>query len=484
MLLGGMLVGRRALFIPRTAGLLFGIAAAVRLAWIPISRHQYDGHEAEQLAWFLGERLPGAGDSLAYPLNQWWWWLWGVVLPADERLPLWISAVVGSAGVCAVAGVVGMLAGRRAAWMAGLMAALHPTHAAWSSSAYNVVLPHAFGALALLFVVVAHRRRAPVLLWSAVGAGALALAGRLDGGIVAVPCAMLALRWFSVRQWAAPAGIGALVGVGCVWDVLGAGPLPGAEERWSSLSNNMPILVYFSPVDSWVALAVLSVLAWGAWRQDRWTTVAMAVLVVGCHLLMSSFDDYGARHTLPALVGIAWFVGAGAARLHAVGGVGFLVMAVLCVQGMVDMRGRYYGEEERFTQRLAEEPWQDLPRITQRPGQGRSCGWIAEDPRVSADPPRSHFNLLQASEVASLRGDGGCLYWCVDVQDWRWSSRGVRNRALRLDRMYVLQPTAILMEQSSGYSCLVMDVGERRTLGWPTVAERNGRRHSADSFLP
>jgi hypothetical protein len=49
------------------------------------------------------------------------------------------------------------------------------------------------------------------------------------------------------------------------------------------------------------------------------------------------------------------------------------------------------------------------------------------------------------------------------VQDWRWASRGVRPRALRLLHLYPAQPVAVLTEAESGYACLLLELGERRS---------------------
>ena len=454
-----------------------------RVLLVPIGRHTYDGHEAEHLSWFLGERAPGAGDTLAYPLMQWWWWLWGLLLPADERLPLVISVAVGALGACALAALVGAVAGRRAGLLAGALVALHPTHVAWSSSAYNVILPHTLGYTAVAFVVLSERWRSDALRWAAVGAGILAVSGRIETIVYALPCALLALGTPSRTRWFLPAVVGAVVGVGATLPVAGAGPLPGAEERWQSLWINLPLTVFHAPLDSVWVLAAFAVLAVLAARRERLGTLAVLLLAAACHVLMSSFDDYGGRHTLPALVAAAWCVGVGGSagprwRLLPLGAV-----AVALGVGVWDLYPRFYGSEEAYVAKLSEEPWAALPRLAEPPGRAEGCGWIAEDERVADVPPRSHFNLLSAAEVAGLRGADGCLHWCVDVQDWRWSSRGVRSRAQRLDRMYILHPVAV-MEHASGYSCLVMRVGERSKRAWPVAPGWHGRGHSADSFLP
>ena len=71
-------------------------------------------------------------------------------------------------------------------------------------------------------------------------------------------------------------------------------------------------------------------------------------------------------------------------------------------------------------------------------------------------------DALDPAEEAALRGPSGCLAWCLDVQDWRWSSRGVRDRAIRLARLFPLEPAAVVIDPTSGYSCLMARLGARR----------------------
>ena len=482
LLLGGLLWGRRVVFSASSA-LVFLSALLARLLWVPVHRHQYDGHEADALSWFLGERSPGAADTLSYPLLQWWWWLLGLALPPDERLPVWISAVVGAAGVVILSSAVCTWAGTRAGLAAGLLLAAHPTHAAWSSSAYNVILPHTLGMLSVCLVSMAARERSDGLLWAAAGAGVLAISGRIETIVYALPCAVLLSRCSPWRRTVLPSLSGVLLGIWGVWPVLSAGPLPGSEERWQSLWMNLPLLVFHAPLDGLLSLSALCILAAGAWRRDRGLTLVMLAFAVVNHVLMSSFDDYGARHTLPALVSVAWLVGGGVCGLGRLGVLCWLVLLVSFGQGMADLRQRYYAEEEVFIEVMSSQPWSSLPRVSARPGREEGCGWIAEDPRVADVPARSHFNLLSAAEVDTLRGEAGCLYWCLDTQDWRWSSRGVRNRALRLDRVYILHSRSVL-EHPSGYSCLVMWVGDRGSSVWPLATGWHGRGHPTDSRLP
>ena len=88
-----------------------------------------------------------------------------------------------------------------------------------------------------------------------------------------------------------------------------------------------------------------------------------------------------------------------------------------------------------------------------------------EDPRIAADPPRSHFNLLDAAEAEALRAEGGgCLWWLYGVQDHRLSSRAVRDRAIRTMLLYETKPVAVVIGPERGYVGLTMEIGNRRAL--------------------
>lgn len=489
LLVGALIAGRRRLWIGPLGPLAVLGVLLVRLWGIPaLERHQYDGHEADHLSFFLGTAAPGAADTLRYPLMQWWWWLWGVLLPADPRLPIVISAVAASLGAAALAGGIGVLAGKRAGWVALLVLALHPTHVAWSSSAYNVGLPVALGGLAVLGVAIG--RAQPTERWPLVlTAAALALAtnGRLELAVLALPCGLLALGDAGnaaqiLKRWGPVLIGGLLLAAPGLWAVVAAGPLPGAEERAQSFAINQGLLDYHTPYHHSVGLILLAVGLLAAGRRWSWTTLALSSVIVVNHLLVATFNDYGARHTLPALVGIAWLLGAGAAALPRSLTPGVILGILwLSLPALFDLRERFYAEEDAFVAILSAPPYDDLPRWDGPPDD--DCGWIAEDARVASDPPRSHFNLLSPQEAAALRGDGGCLRWCLDIQDWRWSSRSVRDRGIRLRYLYALRSEAVVLERSSGYACLVMRVGERST-GASLLTEWHGRGHPADSRLP
>ena len=464
---------------------LFVLALVVRVVVVPAwGHHVYDGHEAEYYDLFRGVREPNRGGTVLYPAMQWLWWGLGRVLPAWPRIPMVLMAGVGSLGVLIAAGVVRRLATPAAGWMAGVLVALHPVHAAWSSSAYNVVLPWTLGAGVLWCgAVIATSRRAPrSLAWLGAGLLALTVATRMDAALVGLPAALLVLTgrpggmawrsWLRDRAGLLPAlgvGIG-LAGV-AAFPLVYPGEVPGAGERALSFAVNVSLVDLYLPRGVWVGLGL--VLVGGLCAMRRWPVVTLVLLlgVVANHLVLAAFDDLGDRHLLTGLLGLAWAVAAGVAAAPGGWRTGVPLCAgaiLVLASGLLDMRDRFYGSEEAYAELLSGPPWDGLPRWTvesARTRNGKECGWVAEDPRVSTAPVASHFNLLDPAEADSLRGGDGCLRWCADVQDWRWSSRGVRDRAIRVAHLYELEPVAVVEEPRSGYACVVLDVGARTCCG-------------------
>lgn len=506
LLLVGAVWSRSHLRLPARALAWVAVAVALRLWGLPVfEAHVYDGHEAEYYDLFVGTRSPTRGGPVLYPAMQWFWWGLGKILPHDPRVPVVLMAFIGTAGAGILAAALGLLSDRRAGWAAAWLLALHPVHVAWSSSAYNVVLPWALGALALwcgVQLLRLHRPHAGLALLGA-AAGALAVATRIESGLWGVLVVALAVAWWPPRPGRGsdgvaarlrgrlpllvPALVGGMLAMAAAWPILFPGELPGAGERALSFAINRGHLAPLAPLG--VGSGLVLVIVGGAAAATRWPAATFVLLLasLATHLLFATFDDYGDRHGLLALPGLVFAVAAGASALADRSHVGFRGAALalwlggmgLAGAGLIDLRERYYGAEERFADRLAQEPWASLPRWT--PEDARTdCGWVAEDPRVAAEPVASHFNLLDPLEAAALRGSGGCLRWCADVQDWRWSSRGVRDRALRLSHLYTLSAVAVVREPASGYSCLVFEVGARTCCH----VGRDGQRPPTQSPAP
>ena len=109
---------------------------------------------------------------------------------------------------------------------------------------------------------------------------------------------------------------------------------------------------------------------------------------------------------------------------------------------------------------LSRYPQAELREMT--PEERPNCTLIAEADPIAESPPLSHFNLLADREAEGLRARTGCLHWCPDVQDGRWSSRAVLDRAIRIESLYELMPLGMVREPLSGYACFLYEVGSRR----------------------
>ncbi len=473
------LVHRRRQILPRrewwlpALGVVF-LALLVRFVWLPVPQeHVFDGHEADYLDFFLGQRSPSRGGTVLYPAMQWLYWLAGKALSGAGWL-LVISASAAMLSIAAAAGLAGRLFGGRAALWTGSLLALYGNHAFWSSSAYNVMIPLALSLVFLWALLRAQEAGGLGFSLLAASAGMLAVATRLESAVVIVPALLLVLRqpprplWKHLAVLAAGAGLA----LAAVLPLLLPGGMPG-EGEWAFMwPINIGLVDFLAPwCGAW--LLPLVVVAWlpepepgNRLRRrglSRGGVLAMLAWALAVHAVMAAFDDYGYRHALPAGVALAILAGGvlGALRRGPALAVG---LTLLLLHGLETQRiaGFYYASEEAYVDALPP----GLPRLSvqERP----ECTLVSEEHRVVGDDQLSHFNLLDPGEALRLRERGqGCLQWCPDLQDWRWNSRSVRDRALRTLHLYPAVPIAVLTHEESGYACLLLDLGPRRT---PTEA--------------
>jgi len=456
MLVWGAGSVRREVRVDRTLLGVLAMALAVRALWMPLDRHIFDGHEAEYLDIFLGNKALSRGGPLLYPAHQWITRGLGLVLRHPAGL-VGFSLCASLVSIGATWGWANRFFGRQVALWAAMFLALWGNHAFWSSSAYNVILPHALTMVAL-WALVRLSDEKHALGWSLVagGAGALAVATRVES-ITWLPMGIVMLGVVhppKVRRWLPALALGLLLGGVSMFFVLWPGTVPGEGQRYISLANNLGMLHYFDPFHrplGWVVVGIGSVCLF---RRQAWVTLGLGGMVVGSHLLFSTFDDYGFRHVVgvaPALVVLV----SGVAMHRWVRLLGIPVCGWMLVH-TADVAQRYYQSEEAFGASLDSE----LPR--QGLGTLGECALICEDGRVlPEEAQKSHFNLLDPAEVHQLRQEYGCIQWLVGVQDARWSSRAVRDRAVRLEHLFQINPLAVVEGEDNGYVGLLVDVGRR-----------------------
>lgn len=445
-----------------TLGVL-ALALLVRAALMPLEQLEFDGHEAEYRDLLLGEREMSRGGTLLYPAMQLLYRGMGLLGAAPWTMTA-LSLALGLLSIGALIGLVGRLVEPRAGLAAGLVLALWGNHAFWSSSAYNVILPHAMGVVALWALAVLVRGGPP--LWSGLlagGAAALAVTTRVELALVA-PLGLLLLAAYrppELLRWAPGLLAGAILGGLGMQLVLSAGPPPGAEQQALSWSINQLYFAYFEPMDApwqWPGLLVGAGLVA---TRARALGLGLLGLALGSHLAFAHFDDYGFRHLLTAQWALAGLLG-GLALSRWAWPLLALALAGVAAQSW-DISQRFYASEEDFAEALA-AAHPELPVIGL--GELPDCALICEDFRVVPEgQQRSHFNLLDPREAEALRAETGCVAWLVGVQDYRWSSRAVRDRALRTQALYAHEARAVVKETERGYVGLLMVLGARRNPG-------------------
>ncbi len=469
---------RRQLRPDRWVGVVLVVALIVRVFWLPLEDHVFDGHEAEYLDLLRGERALTRGGPLLVPAMQWTAWglgkivggAWGLLVLALGCSLLQVGAWVG---------LLSRLGSARVGRVAGLVLALWGTHAFWSSSAYNVIHPQAAGAVALWALAVL------------IGGGPPRAAGALAGGAAAVAVSFRAelvllapvgILWLALyrpprwRLWLPPLLVGAALGGAALGLMLYPGEVPGSGDRGLSWAANRGLFSYFAPLSSApLLLGVLGGLGLGARHWPR-LCLPLLLLVPLVHIVGATFDDYGFRHVLTALPALA--AGLGVLATHRLGWAAVAVAVGALLVQTQDVAQRYYASEEAFAAAL--DP--ALPEWTL--GDLESCTLICEDGRVLPEGEQlSHFNLLDPVEAETLREKKGCLYWVIGFQEHRWSSRAVRDRLLRLQHLYETEPLAVVKDPNTDYVGLVVQVGTRR-LGTvnspsgvvPSAADAPGRK--------
>lgn len=446
-----------------THAVVLALALVVSAAVMPLDRVGVEGHEAEYLEILLGQRGLDAGNAARMPAMQ--WLLWGLGRLGVGESGARAAALLAGGLACALwSATVARLGGRWVGLVAGLSLALWGNLAAWSSSIYNVVLPFFFVCLSLWALSLLLDGEDPLGAGLLAGAGAgLAVSLRLDSLWVAPAGVALILlsrpeRW---RRWLPGIALGAVMALGSALALRSSGALPGSGEWSNSFRLNRALFVYFEPFQRlWVLPAVLAGLFIGLRARWRWV-LPLALLPLWVHFAMAGFNDYGSRHLLAA--GLSCTAALGLCLRERWAWLPLAAAGLGLIGELVDTSGRFYASEEAFAARLDPE----LPEWTV--GDLGDCALISEDARLAPEGQQlSHFNLWDPEELAGLQGEQGCVNWVMGVQDYRWSSLAVRDRALRVERLFELEPMAVVRDSEGGYLGLVLRV--ERARDWPSAS--------------
>ena len=153
MLIAGLLLFAIAAFLlvqarPKVRWAVLILLAGCRLISFPLGRYQAEGHEATYLSFFENNQAIEVGNTALYPMMQVWWWLLGRLgLDLVPYAPLVISSIMGAVAVLCLTTYQGH---RIEAIWAVFLALVHPADiVVVVLSAYNVVFPLAFAAIAM-----------------------------------------------------------------------------------------------------------------------------------------------------------------------------------------------------------------------------------------------------------------------------------------------------------------------------------------------
>ena len=353
---------------------------------VPIWKHGFEGHEREYLSAFEGGDWQAS--TRVYPLLAQFYEAIGVLF--SHPLILVAINLVAALATLATAWVwIQRRWSEEAAWMATILLALSPVHAFWSTSIYNVTLPHA--ALVMGLALGGWR-----------GALCFGLACNLR-----IELALLAPAVWLLSDWRV--ALGAL-GAATAWPLLESAP--NVVSPWEAFPVNVFLPDMMGPLGSPFGLLLL-VLA----IQKHNRLLALCVLLFtwwAPHLMTTETDTLSLIVAASALLATT----TGWRRLLPIAALALLVLELLRMPQLVRMT------PEDFAKRLP-----DLPTVASMP----PCHEILDDPLAEG----SHWRQRSRWPIQEV-----C--WGEERIHHAWTTRGLQDRRLRMHRTYGLEPWVVL----------------------------------------
>jgi hypothetical protein len=468
-----------------------GAAAAISLGFFPaLRRYEALGHEAGYLDCFLGRAPPGPEGGWApfvtYPVLRWSMaWIGMLAGHKYPQLPLMGTALVAAAAVPALALLSTAMSRREATGLAAaLLLALHPIHAFWGGTVYNIAVPFSALCLSVLLAVLALRDgSARALLASAASAG-LAVATRVEWALLAPALGLLLLGLRRTLRSGAAAGNAAglpaelpeglprprlgplpwlsataLGGAYVAALFLGGGALTeqGGYHGWlgylQTAARQAALPDLLRPFDPrWaLPLAAAGALLWrrsgGAAQPVGWgAPLGLLGFFTVALLGLATFNDFGPRHAL--LPGLAVLLALsmlalpqppGERVLSALSTLALTLVAGVLALGLLRVRPLYFQtpEEFRAAHPVFREQALDLEALV-----ARGCYFLSDDARLwDRGVAGSHFNLMDPGEaVLRWRQAKGCVIWLQDYGQSRWDGLDVWPRSAKLLRWFHWRP--------------------------------------------
>jgi alpha-tubulin suppressor-like RCC1 family protein len=443
-------------------------AAALSLtAFSPFERFEAIGHSASYADCFHGVRSPdGAIEHWStyttYPLMRWLYWGLGVVFGREDLGVLLVfNAASRGVGVMLLGALAGLWTGRgSAAVLAAVLLAVHPVHAFWGAGIFNLSIPLTAALLCCTQAVAAWRTGSGVLLAAAAASGCLAVAGRVEWGLLAPALGLLLLgldgpwgRHAAVRTrrfWAPTAVVLGTVGV----SVLPRGSALTNQGGYHDVSDYLGVVLRQAGQLEWLGpvgtpQAVVAMLL-GAGLALHRGQVRRRVLAGGfaflavTHFGLASFLDLGFRHALlPALGAIlllslaapAWMDRPSATSPREWIPALFVAATIAAaVPDLADWTHRYY---------MSEEDFEAIPSfggasIDAAAVEASGCFLVTDNERLGdLGLAGSYYRLLEPPDAHALWEEhSGCVLWLYGFYDHRADGRVGYGRGVKLRRTF------------------------------------------------
>lgn len=441
--------------IGAAASAILGLVVAALV--IPtFARHGWEGHEGYYLDLFLGRDNDEmhASALLTSPLLRLIYGALALVPGMPPTSMVVVSLLAGAAAVWIAAQLSRALTGSASAGLvAGVLVALHPHQAVWSSSAYQVILPLLLAMSSLLFLVLAQQRDSGRLYVLAGAVWTLAVATRIEYAFLGPGFALMIVAQGrdALRQWRGWIAGGAAAAVLGTLHVLRLGGTVAERDAgepwvyyWGHFRQHVAWPDLWHPYDSPLTWAAVAVGAVTLARVRRWRTLAgMVALVLTFHLPYTIYYDYSTRHTMLSVALMAAVAGVGVAVAWERGGAlrfAAAAMALGCAipscVSLAQLRTRYYGDPSMLYGAVDADAWDRELALTDFMQQG--CYLITEWPPLwDRTPCGSHVNMADPLDRPEILVEhDGCVLWMFDVDNVMWTSRDVHMRAAKLRWLY------------------------------------------------
>ena len=433
----GILYGlykNRSMFEPSHL-LMFCVGFSALLFYhFPLEHCEHIGHEAFYFELSQGLHPIQNHDTLHYPTQQvLYWMLQFVPIP---NLVLFYPIVLATLVPIFFSILCSISISTQPKWPGFWWMLSLPAFLDWSCSFYNIIPPLLF---ALLYIIGLQRNNTIF----AVISGFLLLGARIEWVVI------LPLLYWSSLSKQKKIILSILLSIYFVFLLwLFQQEIPGEGERIQAFWINISI-IDFLDVYSGVGIILIPFALIHQQTIPKKYCLYLLAWAMGIHIIMSTFNDYGSRHIFPIWLVIGYIL----VHSRYMWVPALLLHVVFCI----DHRRIHYASIELWDGHISSIESPNLPAI--QIDEAQKCARIAESETFQQNPVLSHFNVYDHDEYQTLLQKHGCVYWCLEYDQWRWTSLGISDRNYRINKLYTTKMLGIMKENEQ--QCVLYDVQER-----------------------